>query len=76
MRSRTSGDMLRGKQVSGTPIQHYVNECLEHRTIEQLRIPFAAAATRMVACCACAPLAPSASRASEASVGMIARCFI
>jgi len=39
--------MLRGKQVSGTPIQHYVNECLEHRTIEQLRIPFAAAATRM-----------------------------
>jgi NTE family protein len=38
--------MLRGARASGAPIQHYVNECLGHRTIEQLRIPFAAAATR------------------------------
>lgn len=38
--------MLRRARASGTPIQHYVNECLQHRTIEQLQVPFAAAATR------------------------------
>ncbi|MGE5095221.1 MAG: patatin-like phospholipase family protein [Betaproteobacteria bacterium] len=39
--------MLRGAKASGTPIQHYVNECVGHRAIEQLRIPFAAAVTRV-----------------------------
>jgi NTE family protein len=39
--------MLRGKRMSGSGIQGYVNGCLEGRAIEELRLPFAAAATRM-----------------------------
>jgi NTE family protein len=39
--------MLHGGHWSGEPIQHYVNEHLGHRTIEQLQTPFAAAATRV-----------------------------
>lgn len=38
-------DMIRGHS-SGAAIQEYVNERLGDRTIEQLRIPFVAAATR------------------------------
>jgi NTE family protein len=39
-------NMVTGKHWSGAPIQHYVNEQLDHRTIEQLPTGFAAAATR------------------------------
>lgn len=39
--------MLRHAHASGAPVQRYVNECLEHRTIEQLPMAFAAAATRL-----------------------------
>jgi len=39
--------MLSGKRMSGAGIQEYVNGCLDGRTIEELRLPFAAAATRM-----------------------------
>ena len=39
--------MLTGKHNSGAPIQRYVDEHLDGRTIEQLQVPFAAAATRV-----------------------------
>lgn len=39
-------NMVSGRRWSGAPIQHYVDQQLEHRTIEQLPTGFAAAATR------------------------------
>lgn len=39
--------MITRSRATGTAIQHYVNESLQGRTIEQLRIPFAAVVTHM-----------------------------
>ena len=39
--------MLTRSRATGSAIQEYVNECLHGRTIEQLRIPFAAVVTHM-----------------------------
>ena len=39
--------MLRGSRGTGAAIQAYVNDCVDGRAIEELRLPFAAAATRL-----------------------------
>jgi len=39
--------VLRGSPASGAAVQTYVNEKVDHRTIEQLKVPFVATATHL-----------------------------